>query len=275
MRQIHISLVIALVGMFAACGDDEPGPQSAVARNFDELAGAVASCAETQRDCYGDDAGPNTAQACGAEFTQCRTEAGKSVEDNLVDEISDCQEHANDCRADAATDAMESRCGQALRECIGEARSDSRDSRGDGGSPNPNAPTYQCFGQLRECVTDAAAPQTCAAEARACVIAAIGDPPAIRRPRVVPPSDAGVLDPQSGSNAKGPAGAGGAAGARGTAGAGGSAGAPRAGSGGAAAAGSGAETARMCTAEHAACLMRGEKPMTCAKDQRKCMKEGV
>jgi hypothetical protein len=31
----------------------------------------------------------------------------------------------------------------------------------------------------------------------------------------------------------------------------------------------------MCMAEHEACLMRGEKPMTCAKDQRKCTKEGL
>jgi hypothetical protein len=270
MRQIPISLVIALAGMFAACsGDDEPGPQSAVARNFDELASAVASCAETQRDCYDDDAGPNTEQSCRAEFTQCRTETGKSAEANLVDEISACQEHANDCRADAATDKLQSRCAQALRGCIGEARIVSKDSHRDGGAPNPNAPTYQCFGQLRECVTDAAAPQKCAAEVRACVISAIGDPPAIRRPPVVPPSDAGVLDP----HATGAAGAGGAAGARGTAGTGGSTGAPRAGAGGAAAADSGDETARMCTAEHQACLMRGEKPMTCAKDQRKCMKE--
>jgi hypothetical protein len=33
------------------------------------------------------------------------------------------------------------------------------------------------------------------------------------------------------------------------------------------------EDARACMEEHDACLVSGEKPMTCAKEQRKCMKQ--
>lgn len=281
MRHCGFSPVVSILLLLAACGDsDLEVPQTPVARDFDELAQAVAGCADALRDCRADDAGPNTSSGCRDEFVRCRLDAGKSAEEALVEEISDCRQHANQCLDDASTDAIESRCAQRLRACIGDARNSSHaNSSRDGGRPNPNAPTYQCFGQLRECVTGNTRPQTCAADARTCVVAAIGDAPG-QGPRVVPPSDAGVHNPSAGGSA---AGAAGRPGAQPTAGRSGAAAPPpRAGSGGAGSAGragggddwSDDETARTCVEKHAACVASGTKPMTCAKEQRKCMKEG-
>jgi hypothetical protein len=264
------------ISLVACSGDDDLAPQSAVGRSFDELARAVASCAEVLNQCTDDDAGAGDGQSCRTEFTACRTDTGKSAEDDLADAIGACQEHANVCRADASTDAQEERCTATLRSCIGEARAAaSDDSSRDAGAPNPDAPTYQCFGQLRECIAGETAPKQCAAEARACVIAAVGEPPAIHRPRVVPPIDAGVRPPEAGRSGSGAAGASGAAGSRGdVAGASGAAGShDPAGAGGTGDAGGATDdVARACMAERDACLMRGEKPMTCDRDERKCTK---
>jgi hypothetical protein len=201
--------------------------------------------------------------------------AGKSAEDDLADAISTCQERANACRADASMNATEERCAAALRTCIGEARADaSVDASRDAGTPNPNAPTYQCFGQLRECIAEATAPKQCAAEARACVIAAVGELPVVHGPRTVPPIDAGAQPPEAGRTAAGASGAAGMSGSAGSHAAAGSGGA-NAGADGATAVDAGATDAATaaCMDEHEACLMDGEKPMTCDRELRKCTKE--
>lgn len=281
VKSVCIGLSIAL--SLAACSGDGDPAETPVARSFDELAHAVASCAETLRDCQDEDGGADKAQSCRGEFMHCRTDSGKAAEEALVDAIDSCQEHRNNCQADASNDKQGERCAEALRSCIGEAHAQSGDASINAtGAPNSNAPTYQCFGQLRECVAAATGPKECAQQARACVILAVGELPADHRP-TTQPSDAGPRsDGGAGKSGTGgtqtAAGASGAAGARASAGAGGAAPAPgSAGAGGARApadAGTPTDDAmRACMAEHDACLMSGEKPMMCERDLRKCMKD--
>lgn len=281
--------------MFAlsACSDDGSTAQSAVARNFDELASAVAACAAELRSCGDDeDAGFSDREACQKDFLSCRAEAGKASQNSLADEISVCQERAEICRADAGSDADEVKCKNSLRVCIGEAHDKDQPDGGDGAGPNPHAPTYQCFGQLRECVADGGAPKTCAEEVRTCVIAAVGEPPPVKRPRVTPP-------PAAGAPAAGRGGSGGMAGAAGGGGdpmagaggvgghsaagaggknAGGGAGKPAGGAGGAGGKPAGdmddADAAeRRCASEYDACIASGEKKMKCDREQRMCLKD--
>jgi hypothetical protein len=274
LSAIILSAALGCAVSVAACsGDDDSTAQTAVARHFDELARAVAGCAQTLSQCTGDDAGAGDGLSCRAEFSACRTAAGQSAESDLVDAISTCQEHAEACRADASTDALDARCAETLRACIGEARADtSEDSSLDAATPNPEAPTYQCFGQLRECIAGATGPKQCAAEARACVIAAVGEPPAIHRPRPVPPIDAGAHPPEAGRGGSGAADASGAAGSQGGAAGASGTGGSRAVAGTGGVGGSIDDTARECMAEHAACVMSGEKPMICDRELRKCTK---
>jgi hypothetical protein len=277
--------------MLAACGADNPQTvQTAVGRNFDELASAVSDCADTLASCNHDAEEKADRDACKNEFDDCRAEAGKDAEDALVDAISTCQERAQACRADASMESEEERCTASLRSCIGEANSKAHhDSKDDAGSAGSIAPTYQCFGQLRECIGGDKAPKDCAAEARACVIAAVSAPDS-RPLNPKPTMDAGASDAgrggsggaggssggsSGGSGTAGKAGAQAAAGSGGTAGSHTSAGASGS-AGSSATAGAGgamSDRARACAAEHDACVMRGDKPMTCAKEQRKCLKQ--
>jgi hypothetical protein len=122
------------------------------------------------------------------------------------------------------------------------------------------------------------------------VIAAVSTPDA-RPINPKPTMDGGAMDDAGRGGSGGAAGASGSSGAGGSSGASGTAGkagAHAAGTGGMAGAhanagmsasgagGAGGEMsdlARMCAAEHDACVMSGEKPQTCAKDQRKCLKQ--
>jgi hypothetical protein len=193
MRQVWKSRSSLLwVAILAACGSDTDGSShSAVAQNFDLLAREVTRCADAQATCSHKAVEAKAMQSCKTEYTACRSRAGKSAEDALVDAIADCQAQANDCRPEESKDVAEDRCEAALRVCIGEA-SDQRlgPSRRDASAPSERAPTYQCFGQLRVCIGDATGPKQCAAEARACVLAAV-EPPA---PRRLSTGDAGVND---------------------------------------------------------------------------------
>jgi hypothetical protein len=279
-------LVLPILGCalaLAGCGAGEhSAAQSDVGRNFDSLAGAVAECADAMRQCGDeDDAGKTEKANCRDEFLSCRSSAGKSAESDLVEAIATCQEEHGKCEADAG-DAKE--CSQALRVCIGEARAQAKESS-DAAAPNPHAPTYQCFGQLRECATSGREPRDCAAEARACVIAAIGDPPEVHRP-------SGQQPPAAGAGGKGEAGKGEAG--KGEAGKGeagkGDAGKGDAGKGGAGAGAGGAGTAGSrptagagaggsmqppidCAKQHEACMMSGDDEKKCSREQRMCEKQ--
>jgi hypothetical protein len=277
---------IPWLAVLAACGADNPQTaQSAVGRNFDQLASAVAECADSLGSCNHDAKDKAARDTCNDEFDDCRAEAGKEAEEALADAISQCQERAQACRADASTGSDEERCSASLRTCIGEANSKAHHaSKDDAGAAGSNAPTYQCFGQLRECIDGDKAPKECAAQARACVIAAVSAPDS-RPVNPKPSMDAGTSDAgRGGSGAGGSSGASGAAGkagAQAAAGGGGKAGShSSAGASGAAgsnatagAGGAMSDLARECAAEHEACVMSGEKAMTCAKEQRKCLKQ--
>jgi hypothetical protein len=277
LESYAVSLGLAL--SLAACsGSHGATPQSAVGRNFDELARSIAGCATAIHACDEEDGGANDSHSCRTEFLECRSSAGKTAEERLIDAIADCREANEACREDASADAGDE-CAQTLRGCIGEARVDSGGTSNDAGTPNPHAPTYQCFGQLRECVADAASAAQCAADARGCVIAAVGEPKR-ERPGAPQPSDAGVRDAGTGGAGKSGAGNGGAGGAGAN---GGRAGKGGGGSGGgdagsAANAGvgggdSGAPNDAECAAEQDDCLANGEKAMKCEREYRKCLKD--
>jgi hypothetical protein len=261
MRLVPIMLACALA--LAGCAAEEvTPPQTDVGRNFDALASAVAACAETLRTCGDEeDAGKAESAKCRDEFVECRGRAGKPAETELAEAIGSCKEQHGKCQNDAG----ESECAQALRDCIGEARSQAKDSS-DAAAPNSHAPTYQCFGQLRECVTSSSEPRECAAQARACVIAAVGDPPEVRRPNAGQPAAAGSGG--RGEAGKGSAGAGtgagGAAGSRATAGAG---------AGGSAGSKPPPVEPTDCMKQHAACLMSGEMEKKCMRELRMCEKQ--
>lgn len=191
MSQVRIFLAILVwVGAFSACATDAEGSaQSAVARNFEVLAREVTGCADAQATCSHKAIQMKELQACQSEYTACRTRAGKSAEDALIEAISECQERANDCEPSTSAAPTQDRCEASLRACIGEASSQiSSDARRDASAPSARAPTYQCFGQLRECVDSSTGPKECAAEARTCVLAAV-EKPEPRRPSML---DAGM-----------------------------------------------------------------------------------
>lgn len=276
-RSIQPLATLGFLISTAACGSSDLTPQSPVARSFDELARAVARCAEALRDCDEEDAGSDGRGTCVETFLSCRADAGEDAQSALEDEISSCQERAQNCAADAGDDKAEAKCDTGLRACIGEARP-RKDADSDAAAPNPDAPTYQCFGQLRECVTDKTGPRECAQQARACVISAVGEPRG-GRPPVTTPRDAGM--PRAGSSGSigggrggSPAGAAGSAGhAGGKAGRGGS----ESGTGGARAGAGGRpsdddDRTSACAAAYDACIAGGEKPMLCERDQRMCLK---
>jgi hypothetical protein len=233
----------------AGCGaGDLTQAQSDVGRNFDALAHAVAGCAETLQGCRReDDAGEADSDSCRDDFLECRGRAGRSAEAELAEAIGVCKGRHAGCDAGVAD------CAGGMRACIGEARAQ-KGERSDVPAPNPHAPTYQCFGQLRECAESATEARECAAEARACVIAAVGDLP--ERPDRMQPAAAG-------GGGKGEAGEGGAGGAGGSR--------PNAGAG----AGGSMQPAggNDCMQQHAACLMAGEEPKTCAREMRMCGKQ--
>lgn len=189
---ILLSTLVWMATLTACAADESSGSaQSAIARNFDALARQVTACADEQASCNHKALEMKDQQACETEYTDCRARAGKSAEEALIDAISDCQARANDCQPKTSKDVTEDRCEAALRACIGEASGPTRSNAArDAGTPSALAPTYQCFGQLRVCISDATGPKECAAEARACVLAAV-EPPDPRR-LTTTPTDAGT-----------------------------------------------------------------------------------
>jgi hypothetical protein len=169
--------VAALWGIgivLAACGADvASSSQSAIAQNFDELATSIRNCAATLGQCSGDKKALSSGR-CRNQFLSCRSSAGKPAEEDLAAAVGDCRERSSECPDDL--DALT--CDQALHECIGEAPPTEVRQERYRGVPNAHAPTYQCFGMLRECVASMPAPRECAAQARTCVISSVGDPPA-------------------------------------------------------------------------------------------------
>lgn len=260
-------LFLSAAGL-TGCGAEQhrAAPQSAIGRTFDQLASMVASCAASLSSCRGDGGDLADNEACQEAFGECRSRAGKEEESALAEAISVCQQRANDCRSDAANDG----CTSALRTCIGEATAQTpRGGEDDGGAASTHAPTYPCFAPLRECIADDTAPRECAAKARECVIAAV-QPARAARSNTKPPFAGSSAS--AGRSAAGVGGqAGGAAGAN-AAGQGGSAGANTGAGRGGAGQGGASDVAHDCAAAHEACLSSGEKPMLCAKAQRKCIK---
>jgi hypothetical protein len=271
LRWHGLSLLLACSLIGCAKETTNP-PQSAAARAYDQLASAIRSCASAHARCDEDDGG----STCTRSFTSCRESAGRESERALAEELGACLEISQHCtrEAEGAGDAGEpERCRGGLRECIGESRLARGSSMHGAASPDSEAPTYQCFGELRECVTNDATPQACGAAARDCVIRAVGNPEP-REPREpAGPADAGRSD------AGKPAGADAATPRAGTAAplpeAGRSSEPPSAGAdaepradGGVAEPGTRPE----CMARHEACLAQGGKPMQCAHELRKCGK---
>lgn len=183
MRRVWIFL--SLLAWAACAAEAGSSSQSAVARNFDALARQLAACADARASCSHEALQMKDLQACQAEYTSCRSRAGSAVETALVDAIAECQERANHCGPSGSEDSAQDPCEASLRACIGETSGQTGgDAKRDANAPNASAPTYQCFGQLRECAGSTTAPKQCAAEARTCVLAAIEKPPP-RRPSFV------------------------------------------------------------------------------------------
>jgi hypothetical protein len=193
VRQVRNIVWVCLgAATLAACGGDDAssGGQTAVGRHFDELAQAVAGCADTLAGCNRKAQKSDERNACTNTFRSCRTQAGKDAEEALIDSISECEEWNSSCEQDATTDAAQLRCASSLRTCIGEANAQVKTDSKPDASSGTIAPTYQCFGQLRECVGSAGGPKACAAQARTCVSAAVSPP----EPRKLTRPDAGVED---------------------------------------------------------------------------------
>jgi len=244
MRETRL---FASVLLLAACARAESSESTDVARNFDLLASAIASCATTLRRCSeADDA---DSSACREGFLECRGRAGESAEGSLAEAIEGCQLAVRSCAA-VVESGDDARCDDSLRACIGEVAGGVNGSSSSAvttsGSPNPNPPTYQCFGQVRECASAGDAPAECTSRARMCLIAAVGDLP---RDRFRPlPTDAGMSSPDA---------------------------APRGGTESMPlpAAGSGGAVEMPCAAAYANCLERGEKAMKCMRELRTCEKQ--
>ena len=276
----HTDLILGCSLLLAACNGHRDGSSAntAVTRSFDQLAKAFTGCALEFHACK--KAGDKT--DCRDEYLSCRDSETDAAEAELLDSVSACQQRAETCHVEADPDGGVDDCAAALRACIGDARAQSGSPQGEFvGQPNPKAPTYQCFGQLRACVEGSDLASQCLAQTRACVSAAFGEPPA-PKPMMMRP-DAG--EPEAGASAAPEAGraggaAGGSAGSAPVAGTGGSGGsAPVAGAGGSAgrapeagASGSVAMSAG-CGRAYDACLEGGEKPMKCERALRDCMQK--
>jgi hypothetical protein len=158
----------------AACAADAgSSSQSAIAREFEELASAIKGCAGIHGRCMGDKPSRDTAGRCREEFLGCRSSAGKAAAEELAAAVSDCQELRKECSDGSGTLA----CDQELHECIGEVRRPGALIERNRSMPDADASTYQCFGMLRECTASHSAPNTCVSQARTCVNAAVGEPP--------------------------------------------------------------------------------------------------
>lgn len=174
--------VVALLGVgvvLGACGaDGASASSSAISRTFDDLASSITDCAATLGECNGGKPAQPSGR-CSEQFLGCRASAGKPAEQDLAAAVSDCRELRDECSADDAF-----ACDRELHECIGDAspRTIAQQQRYRS-TPDAKAPTYQCFGMLRECVASSPAPSECAAQARTCVIAAVGDLPAPPKPQ--------------------------------------------------------------------------------------------
>jgi hypothetical protein len=249
------SRLLASVLLLAACARTAPTESTEVARHFDALANAIAGCASTLRRCSeADDA---DSSACREGFLQCRGRAGETAEDSLAEAIEGCQLGVRSCAA-VVESGDDARCDDALRACIGEVAGGVNGASSSAvttttGSPNPNPPIYQCFGQVRECVSAGDAPTECASRARMCLISAVGDLPrdrsrpvpadaGMREPDAAPPADSGSM-PRPSQPVPPPA------------------------------AGSGGPTVTPCAASYATCLENGEKAMKCMRELRMCEKK--
>jgi hypothetical protein len=168
---------LVLIGGVAAlgCGGDDSGAQSATGRAYDALAKAVASCAGQLSSCRsGAGARSGGSATCQGNFETCALTSGTEWEAALIDATSDCLAVSQTCDSRAGDDpAAQLKCDQGLRSCLGSASPPSgRATFTSSGSTS----TYQCFGQLRECITAEAAPKACSAAARECVIHAFSEP---------------------------------------------------------------------------------------------------
>lgn len=177
---LRTAITISTFLLLAACGGDDDASQTPVARSFDQLAESVSDCGNRLRACMAEDPGSVNQQKCRESFRQCSASAGQSAEGALVDAISDCEERVAACRPERSSSAMND-CALRLRECLGDASTQTQ-IVGGAGAVRSHPPTYQCFGQLRECVTSSGAPKTCAQQARSCVTGSVGEPSSIDYP---------------------------------------------------------------------------------------------
>jgi hypothetical protein len=199
--RLHVALGSAMILAAHGCGSDSTS-ETAASRNFDALARSVAACASDYRSCIDAGTGVGVLQACSAGFRDCRVRAGADAENGLAVAIASCEDRSDACieKSGGSDQPLNGACAQSLRACIGETTAPRLDGASrDYTKPNPYASTYQCFGQLQECVAAAGSPTQCATSARTCVIDSVGDPPS--RGTTARPTDAGVRDPQAGSAA--------------------------------------------------------------------------
>jgi hypothetical protein len=262
----------------AACGGEPSATESAAGAAFDDLVHAIVQCASMFTRCDDDeDAGGTQTGECRATFLGCRSQAGSDAQTKLVNAAASCVDRADQCRSRPSDASVENECADRLRACIGDARSQpSQLSHADAAAPDVHAPTYQCFGQLRECILAEQQPTSCAAHARECVVSALGTPPAR-------PVDAGQVDAGRGMqiqqpkfDASMPDAADGGTAARAAQVDAGRAPEPMRDAAAQAPerdAALDARTAPDCAAQYAACLDAGDKPAACERDQRKCDKQ--
>jgi hypothetical protein len=166
--------------LVAACGGGGDASQTPVARSFDQLAESVSGCGNRLRACMAEDPGSVAQQKCRESFRQCSASAGQSAEGALVDAINDCEERFSACHTERSASVMND-CTLRLRDCLGDASPETQIVAG-AGAVRTHPPTYQCFGQLRECVTGSSGPKTCAQQARSCVTGSVGEPSSIDYP---------------------------------------------------------------------------------------------
>lgn len=204
LRRVRVVFVLGLgAGALAGCGGDPADASGTrLSRAYDRLVGAVSDCAEELLDC-GDH--QIDRERCRDSYRACQARASDEADPTLRAAIDACVNADQACREDAE-DAGPFSCSQALRRCVGEpsAPADRAElPRFD--NVDPDAPTYQCFGQLRECVASERASKGCSVQVRECVIVAIGRldqalPRTSSRRDAgvmsVPPRDASTSDPQ-------------------------------------------------------------------------------
>jgi hypothetical protein len=180
VRAVGVLSLIAAT-LWGCGGDPADASGSRVSRAYDQFAGAVSDCAEKLLQCSDE---TTDREQCRDTYRSCQQRASDEADKPLRAAIDACINEDQVCQ-DAADDAGPFSCSQALRRCIGEPSAPSRRAelpRFD--NVDPDAPTYQCFGQLRECVVSERASKGCSERARDCVIVAIGrlDPGLSRTP---------------------------------------------------------------------------------------------